>query len=75
MADHHRATIPFADAYLPPSAKRRQFEHWRSSLVVYERDRPTQWGRGPSTCSVDGCDGAVRGRGLCRHHYHRATGH
>jgi hypothetical protein len=74
-ATHRRSTIPFAERHVPPSAKRVQFERWRDTLVAYERDRPTQWGRGPSTCSIDGCDHPVRGRGLCRRHYYRATGY
>src|SRR5690606_5338709 len=71
---HHTATIPFAETYLLPSAKRRQFEAWRDSLSSYESAHPSRYGRGPSTCSVPGCDRPVRGRGLCRGHYYRATG-
>jgi hypothetical protein len=74
-AQHRAATIPFAERFLPPSAKRDQFLRWRDALLAYERDRPTQWGRGRSTCRVHGCDLPVRGQGLCRSHYHRATGH
>ena len=37
-----------------------------TSSTRYERVHPTQWGRGPSTCSEPGCDKPVRGRGLCR---------
>jgi hypothetical protein len=73
---HHKiATIPFAAAFIPPSQKRVQFEAWRDALLAYERDRPTQYGRGPSTCSEPDCDRPVRGRGLCRSHYFRATGY
>lgn len=72
---HHAATIPFADRFLLPSAKRRQFEQWRDALVKYERERPSRYGRGPSACSEPGCDKPVRGRGLCRSHYYRATGY
>ena len=61
---HHAATIPFAERFLLPCAKRRQFDQ-----------RPSRWGKGRSTCSEDGCDQPVRGRGLCRSHYYRATGH
>jgi hypothetical protein len=72
---HRRATIPFAEHFLLPSAKRRQFEHWRAQLEAYEAERPSQWRRGPSPCSIDGCEKPVRGRGLCRSHYYRATGY
>jgi hypothetical protein len=75
IADHHRATIPFARVFMPRSAKQQQFDAWCTDLLAYERNRPTQWGRGPSTCSESGCDRPVRGRGLCRSHYYRATGH
>lgn len=32
-------------------------------------------GQGRATCSVDGCDGIVHGRGLCQMHYMRARRH
>jgi hypothetical protein len=69
---HRRATIPFAESFLPPSAKRGQFEAWRDRLLRYERERPV---RTRSICSEPGCDRFVRGRGLCRSHYYRATGY
>jgi hypothetical protein len=72
---HRAATIPFADEFLLPSAKRTQFERWRSALVAYENERPTRYGKGRSPCSVPGCDKPVRGRMLCRSHYYRATGY
>jgi hypothetical protein len=74
--DHHDATIPFADRYLLPSAKRQQFEAWRRRLDDYEAARrtKTRWGLGRSTCAVYGCHRLVRGRGLCRSHYYRVTG-
>lgn len=72
---HHAATIPFAEQYLLPSAKRRQFEAWRDALSAYERLHPSKWGKGRSICSEAGCDRPVRGRGLCRSHYYRATGY
>jgi hypothetical protein len=67
--------IPFFDEYLVPSAKRDQFDRWRVEFENYERAHPTQWGKGPSICSEPGCEKPVRGRGLCRSHYYRATGY
>ena len=67
--------IPFMDRFLLPCAKRTQFEHWREELLAYLRDRPSQYGRGPSMCSVPGCGRPVRGRGVCRIHYYRLTGY
>lgn len=72
---HRAATIPFAEQFLFPSAKRQQFEHWRDALYAYERDRPSRYGRGPSACTEEGCERPVRGRGLCRSHYYRVTGY
>ena len=69
---HWAATIPFADQFLLPCAKRRQFEAWRQTLGAYDRDRPR---RVRSICSVEGCGKPVRGRGLCRSHYYRVTGY
>lgn len=73
---HREATIPFAEKYLFPCAKRDQFESWHQALDEYEQHRMlrTRWGQGRSTCSAPGCDGEVRGRQLCRSHYYRATG-
>jgi hypothetical protein len=70
---HHRATIQFAEAFLPPSQKRRQFDAWRMSMAEYERIHDIRQGR--SQCRVDGCIDFVRGQGLCRRHYYRATGY
>jgi len=72
---HHRATIPFMERFLLPCAKRRQFERWRDALYAHERAHPSRYGTGPSPCSVAGCEKPVRGRGLCRGHYYRATGY
>ena len=72
---HRERTIPFMDRYLLPCAKRRQFEAWKQALRSYEELHPTRWGRGLSTCSEVGCEDPVRGRGLCRRHYYRATGY
>jgi hypothetical protein len=72
---HRAATIPFMERYLLPCAKRVQFDRWRDALVEYERAHPNRYGAGPSTCAEPGCDRPVRGRGLCRSHYYRATGY
>jgi hypothetical protein len=70
---HHAATIPFAEAFLLPSQKREQFLAWRDEMADYERTHGVKLGR--SICSVEGCPDPVRGRGLCRRHYYRATGY
>jgi hypothetical protein len=72
---HFSATIPFMEQYLLPSAKRDQFERWRDALIEHERAHPSKYGKGPSPCSEPGCEKPVRGRGLCRSHYYRATGY
>jgi hypothetical protein len=72
---HRAVTIPFFEEHLLPCAKRRQFDRWRAELEAYDRRYPTRIGLGPSTCSEPGCDMPVRGRGLCRSHYYRATGY
>jgi hypothetical protein len=71
---HHAFTIPFAETYLLPSAKRTQYGRWRDQLAAYESAHPSRLGRGPLTCRMPGCDRPVRGRGLCRVHYYRETG-
>ncbi len=72
---HFAATIPFMERYLLPCAKRRQFDAWRDALIEHDHAHPTQFGKGPSPCRIDGCEKPVRGRGLCRSHYYRATGY
>jgi hypothetical protein len=72
---HRAATIPFFESNLVASEKRHQFELWRDALNSYDSIRPTRWGKGRSPCSEPGCDKPVRGRGLCRSHYYRATGY
>ena len=71
---HIDVTVPFAETYLLPCAKRVQFETWRDSMNAYAERHNVRWGRGPSTCSEPGCGKPVRGRGLCRQHYYIATG-
>ena len=72
-ASHLRTTIPFCDRYLAAGHKRTQFESWRRDILAY-RARRDQLFLGASACCVDGCDAAVRGRGLCRRHSDEATG-
>jgi hypothetical protein len=63
--------VPFADQYLLESQKRRQFVDWRDQLLAYV-SRPH---RPRGHCSIEGCESPIRGRGLCRRHYYRATGY
>jgi hypothetical protein len=72
---HVAATIPFMEQFLLHSAKREQFEQWRDALLAYDVRHPNPALRGRSVCSVEGCTAYVRGRGLCRRHYYRATGY
>jgi hypothetical protein len=71
---HHRATIPFADTFLLASHKRDQYLEWRAAFLANEAAHPSRYGKGRSPCSVEGCSLPVRGRGMCRRHYYRATG-
>jgi len=71
--EHRAAVIPFADQFLLPCAKRRQFENWLSILEEDEMLHPFPKGR--SSCSVPRCSRLVRGKGLCRSHYYQATGY
>jgi hypothetical protein len=74
--DHERCTIPFAERFLPrESEKFRVFVAWRDKFRRYRDVRPSQYGRGPSTCSEPDCELPVRGQGLCRKHYYRVTGY
>lgn len=70
---HRASTIPVVDALLPACAKRDQFERWWRALDTYEASLPPR--RERSICSTAGCSEPVRGRGLCRRHYYRATGY
>jgi hypothetical protein len=69
------ALIPFCDEHLLWSFKRSQYLVWRDQFQTYEAHFPSNWGAGPSPCSIPGCDKPVRGRGLCRAHYYRETGY
>lgn len=75
ISAHRAVTIPFAERYLLPCAKREQFEQWHQALRAFDVAHPSRWGRGPSLCSEPDCERPVRGRGLCRAHYYRATGY
>lgn len=72
---HNLATIPFGEVHLLPCAKRVQFEAWRDAFREHELLHPSRFGKGPSKCSMLDCEKPVRGRGLCRTHYYRATGY
>lgn len=56
--------VPFIDAHLPESYKRRQYLAWRVDLLGYLEHRA----RRRRTCTVDGCAVPARAHGLCRHH-------
>ena len=65
--------VPFMECWLPRhSRKYQQFAVWRDALLADVAARPF---RVAGTCSVDGCEAPIRGRGLCRRHYYRATGY
>lgn len=70
LPDLVAVVIPFMDAHLPPSYKRRQYAEWRAALLDYwehgaRRRRP---------CTVEGCDRPRKAHGLCRHHLYRRLG-
>lgn len=75
LRSHRERVIPFMDRHLVASRKRRQFELWVAAMDAYEVDHPSRWGKGPTLCRIEGCERPVRGRGLCRSHYYRETGH
>ncbi len=66
--------VPLCDAYLLPCHKRDQYTVWRSALFAHLESRHRTWFHGPRICSVESCDELVRAKGLCRRHYHIATG-
>ena len=70
LADLVHIIVPFMDAHLPASSKRRQYEPWRAELLVYwehsaRRRRP---------CTIEGCDRPRRAYGLCRRHLYQERG-
>jgi hypothetical protein len=75
MRAHRSYVIPWMRQHLLFGQKRRQFDLWVAAMDSYECYHPTRWGKGPSTCRIAGCDRPVRGRGLCRSHYHQETGY
>jgi len=70
IRDHLRATIPFMDAHLPPSYKRKQYLAWRARLLDYWEYR----GKRVRRCTVPGCDAPRRAHELCRHHLYEHYG-
>lgn len=62
--------VPFMDAHLPASHKRRQYEAWRATLF----DHWEYHARLRRPCSVPGCERPRRGKGLCRAHYYALYG-
>jgi hypothetical protein len=65
-ADLVEVIVPFMDEHLPDSYKRTQYLAWRARLLEYwEHDM-----RRRRPCSVEGCTGPQRAKGLCRHHYY-----
>lgn len=56
--------VPLLDAWLPPCHRRSQFEPWRDAIL-----RQVEVRRRSRECTIDGCVGEHRARGLCRHHY------
>ena len=75
LRSHRETVIPFMERHLVAGHKRHQFDLWVQAMDAYELAHPSRWGKGPSTCRMPGCDRPVRGRGLCRSHYHQETGH
>lgn len=69
-ADLVNVIIPFMDEHLPSSFKREQYAVWRANVVDY-------WQNGMKrrrACTVEGCERAQRGRGVCRTHYYALYG-
>ncbi len=72
---HELAVVPVFRDVLPQGHKRDVFLQWTDALGRDVAQHPSRWGKGPAACSVAGCSGPVRGQGLCRRHYYRATGY
>jgi hypothetical protein len=64
---HGKATIPFAEEFLLPCGKRRQYVEWRDRLIAYDKKRVRP-------CTVEGCDKPRRAHGLCRQHLYSRLG-
>lgn len=43
ISAHRAATIPFAERFLLPCAKRQQFEQWRTALDAFDRAHPNRY--------------------------------
>jgi len=56
--------VPFMDAHLPPSYKRKQYLAWRERLLDYWEHRAKR----VRPCTVEGCKKPRRAHGLCRQH-------
>ena len=59
IRSHRKRVIPFMDRHLLGGHKRHQFELWVQAMDAYELAHPSRWGKGPSTCRIEGCDRPV----------------
>ena len=64
MRDHLAVTVPFMDAHLPESHKRRQYLAWKADLLEYWEHSAKR----RRLCAIDGCEQLRRAHGLCRQH-------
>jgi len=62
--------VPFMDAHLPASQKRRRYLIWREQLMRYWDEHA----RRVRSCSEPGCERFRRAKGLCRSHYFQRHG-
>jgi LAGLIDADG endonuclease len=62
--------VPFMDAHLPPSYKRKQYLAWRERLLDYWEHRAKR----VRPCTVEGCEKPRRAHGLCRQHLYSRLG-
>jgi hypothetical protein len=70
VRDLIEVVAPFLDEHLRPSFKRRQYDVWRTALVLHWETTA----RRVRGCSHEGCDEPRRARGLCRRHYYATYG-